>query len=76
MSYTVHATITFHIPADTLPPDIPGSPATPAADAELPVTGDEQIAYEFLAKIQQLLPEGVYPMLMGSSYTKAERTPI
>jgi hypothetical protein len=76
MSYTVHATITFHIPVETLPPDIPGSPATGTSDAELPVDGAEQICYEFLAKIQQLLPEGVYPMLQATSYTKAERTPF
>lgn len=76
MSYTVHATITFHIPVEAIPADIPGSPGTDTADPELPVTGDEQIAYEFLAKIQQVLPEGVYPMLMGTSYTKAERTPF
>ena len=76
MSYTVHATITFHIPVETLPPDIPGTAATPASDAVVPITGAEQVAYDFLSKIQQLLPEGVYPMLMDSSHTKAERVPF
>jgi len=73
MSIIVHATIQFHIPVEVLPPDLPGTPATPASDAETPISGAEQIAYDFLAKIQQLLPEGVYPMLMDSNYTKAER---
>lgn len=76
MSYTVHTTITFHIPCDTIPKDIPGTPATPASSAELPISGAEQIAYEFLAKLQQTLPDGVYPMLENASYTKTEVTPI
>lgn len=76
MSYTVHATITFHIPVETLPPDIPGTAATPAAEAELPTSGAEIVAYEFLTKLQQSLPDGVYPMLDNASYTKAERTPF
>ena len=72
MSVVVHATIQFHIPVEQLPPDIPGTNATPDADAELPVDGAEQVSYEFLAKIQQVLPEGVYPMLIAHAYTKPE----
>lgn len=76
MSYTVHATITFHIPCDTLPPDVPGDPATPTSDAITPISGAEQIAYEFLAKLQQTLPDGVYPMLDNATHTKSERVPF
>ena len=46
----------------------------PDSDAELPVDGAEQVAYDFLSKIQQLLPEGVYPMLVAHAYTKTEAT--
>lgn len=76
MSYTIHATITFHIPTEHLPPDIPGDPATPTSDAITPVSGAEQIAYEFLAKLQQTLPDGVYPMVDNATYTKTEATPL
>ena len=76
MSYTIHATITFHIPAEHLPPDIPGDPATPASDAVTPISGAEQVAYEFLAKLQQTLPDGVYPMVDNATYTKTEATPL
>ena len=76
MSYTVHATITFHIPCDTLPKDIAGDPATPAADAITPISGAEQIAYEFLAKLQQTLPDGVYPMLDNATSTQTEPSPL
>lgn len=76
MSYTIHATITFHIPVEHLPPDIPGDPATPTSDAITPISGAEQIAYEFLTKLQQTLPDGVYPMVDNATYTKTETTPI
>lgn len=71
--FTVHATITFHIPVSALPPDGHGS-TDPEAD--VPITGAEQVAGDFLLKLQQVLPDGVYPMLENATYTKAERTPV
>lgn len=73
MSYTVHATITFHIPVGALPPDSPGS-SNP--NAELPISGAEQVAGDFMVKLQQTLPDGVYPMLDNATYTKTETSPI
>lgn len=71
--FTVHATITFHIPAAVLPPDEHGS-TDPEAD--VPISGAEQVAGDFLLKLQQVLPDGVYPMLENVTFSKTERTPV
>ena len=74
MSTIVIATIEFHIPVEQLPPDQPGGVALDG-DVEIPTSGAEIVAYDFLSKIQQLLPEGVYPILKDTTWMKAERTP-
>lgn len=76
MSNIVVATVHFHIPVDNLPPDIPGTPETPETDAELPMTGAEIVASDFVAKIMQTLPTGVYPILADTTHFKAERQPF
>lgn len=73
MSTIVQATITFSIPVEHLPPDIPGENETPESDAILPTTGAEQVAYDLLTKLQPLLPEGIYPMLVEAMAFKMER---
>lgn len=71
--FTVHATITFHIPVSALPPDGHGS-SDP--DADVPITGAEQVAGDFLLKLQQVLPDGVYPMLNACSASAVQTTPL
>lgn len=73
MSIIVTATIQFSIPVEHLPPDIPGMNATPEQDAAEPISGAEQVAYDFLTKLQPLLPDGVYPILNGAHATKIEK---
>lgn len=72
MSIIVTATIQFSIPVDRLPADIPGLNATEFTDAQLPMSGAEQVAYDFLMKLQPILPEGTYPILNGAYATKIE----
>lgn len=75
MSIIVTATIQFSIPVEHLPPEIGGSNATDGYHADPPITGAEQVAYDFLTKLQPLLPEGVYPIMNGAYATKIERLP-
>ena len=70
MSIIVQANIIFSIPVDHLPPDIAGENATPESDAVLPVSGAEQIAYDLMAKLQPILPDGVYPILGAAIHFK------
>ena len=74
VSTVVIATIQFHIPVAELPADQPGG-ISADGDIELPTSGSELVAYDFLAKIQQTMPDGVYPILRDTTYIRAERTP-
>jgi hypothetical protein len=63
----VLATVQLHIKVDALPPDIPGELGGHPDDSVSPISGTEQIAYEMMKRIVEVLPENVYAIVENST---------
>ena len=61
----IHATINLVIRCDVLPPEIPGTIASPD-DISEPISGSEQVTYDVFKRIQEILPENVYGIVENS----------
>jgi hypothetical protein len=60
----IHATISLVIRCDALPPEIPGTVASPD-DISEPISGSEQVTYDVFKRIQEILPDNVYGYIDG-----------
>lgn len=65
---TVRATLVLSIDVPHLPPDIPGY-TSPDGD-EVPVTGAEQVIYDVMKTIQQVIPDNAFMFVHASSVDK------
>jgi hypothetical protein len=63
----VLATVQLHIKVDALPPDIPGELGGHPDDSVSPISGTEQVAYEMMKRIVEVLPENVYAIVENST---------
>ena len=61
----VRATIVLSIAVDHLPPDIPGR-MSPDGD-EAPISGAEQVIYDVMKKMQEVIPDNAYLFVHASS---------
>jgi len=67
----VLATVQLHIKVDALPPDIPGELGGHPDDCATPISGTEQVAYDMLKRIVEVLPENVYAIVENSTLLEA-----
>ncbi len=63
----VLATVQLHIKVDALPPEIPGELGGHPDDSVSPISGTEQVAYEMMKRIVEVLPENVYAIVENST---------
>ena len=61
----IEATIKFYIETDFIPPEIAGEDMN--GDVTPPISGAEQITYEVFKKIQEVIPDKVYAVIVSSN---------
>ena len=61
----IEATIKFYIETDFIPPEIPGEDMN--GDVTPPISGAEQVTYEMFKKIQEVIPDKVYAVIVYSN---------
>ena len=63
---TVRATLVLAISVDHLPPEIPGYKSPHEGD-ETPISGGEQVVYDVMKTLQEVLPDNCYMFVRATT---------